>query len=62
MASARRRWQVVEVRSRLLRELGVREVSHDQLVRPHENAKTLIERPLLERRIVWIERFGKDED
>jgi hypothetical protein len=31
---------------------------------PHENAKTLIERQILdiERRIVWVERFGKGED
>lgn len=31
---------------------------------PYENAKTLIERQILDidRRIVWVERFGKDED
>ena len=34
------------------------------MLAPHENAKTLIERRLLdlERRIVWVERFGKGED
>jgi hypothetical protein len=31
---------------------------------PYENAKTVIERQILEidRRIMWVERFGKDED
>lgn len=31
---------------------------------PHENAKTVIERQILdlERRIMWVERFGKDAD
>jgi hypothetical protein len=34
------------------------------MLAPHENAKTLIERQILdiERRIVWVERFGKGED
>lgn len=34
------------------------------MLAPHENAKTVIERQILdlERRIMWVERFGKGED